>query len=84
MDRGTIQNRCSSIPKINFEKLVHLFGFIIRTRLQICFQLFSRMLNIMMFNLRFVLCDFETQAYLKHTSLEGVDGMYTGLYQSGS
>jgi len=42
------------------------------------------MLNLMVINLRFVLCALETQAFLKHTCLEGVDGMYTGWYQSGS
>ena len=57
---------------------MHLVGFIIRTQLQICFQLFSGMLNIMMINLGFVLCDLETWACLKDTSLEGVDGLYTG------
>jgi len=30
MDRGTLQNMQSFNPKINFEKLFHLFGFIIR------------------------------------------------------
>ena len=30
MDRGTVRNMYSFIPKINFEKLVHLFGFVIR------------------------------------------------------
>ena len=30
MDRGTVQNMQSFIPKNKFEKLVHLVGFIIR------------------------------------------------------
>ena len=30
MDRGTVQNMQSFIPKINFEKLIHLVGFITR------------------------------------------------------
>jgi len=30
MDRGTVRNMWSFIPKINFEKLMHLVGLIIR------------------------------------------------------
>jgi len=30
MDRGTVRNMSNSIPKMKFEKLVHLVGFIIR------------------------------------------------------
>jgi len=30
MDRGTVRNMCSFIPKNNFERLVHPVGFIIR------------------------------------------------------
>ena len=30
MDRGTVQNMQSFIPKNKFEKLVHLVGFIVR------------------------------------------------------
>jgi len=30
MDRGTVRNMLSFIPKINLKKLVHLVGFIIR------------------------------------------------------
>jgi len=30
MDRGTVRNMQSFIPRITFEKLVHPFGFIIR------------------------------------------------------
>jgi hypothetical protein len=31
MDRETVRNMWSSIPKNKFEKLVHLVGFIIRS-----------------------------------------------------
>jgi hypothetical protein len=34
--------------------------------------------SIMMIDLTVFLCDMETQAFLKHACLEGVDGVYMG------